>query len=905
MFNKSLIIICLVLLNSLSHAQGFLKTSGKAIVDEQEEPFILRGMGLGGWMLQEGYMIHTAEFANAQHQFRQKISDLIGPDRTEEFYNAWLANHVTKRDIDSLKAWGFNSVRLPMHYNLYTLPIEEEPIQGQITWLDKGFEMTDSLISWCASNNMYVVLDLHAAPGGQGYDQGISDYDTSKPSLWESELNQDKTVALWKRLAERYKDEKWVAGYDLLNETNWDIPGGLALKNLYKEITDSIRTVDQKHIIFIEGNWFANDFTGLTPPWDDNIVYSPHKYWSTNDQASIQWVLDIRNTHNVPLYLGESGENSNVWFQEAIALLEEHDIGWAWWPLKKIESISCPLSVTRTEEYDQLLDYWKGSAPKPNEDDAFATLMAVAEDLKIENCRIQYDVIDAMFRQINSKETIPYNTQNIPGVVYASDYDIGRIGEAYNDNEYATFHVSTGNYTAWNNGWSYRNDGVDIEPCNDLVNSNGYNVGWIESGDWMQYDVDVDVDAAYNIRIRYATEQSNSRILFKVGEATLTPTYTLPSTNSWQSWQDFVIPNIYLGTSDNKLRLYAEEGGVNISSFEFIQNGSGSTVPMSFVDATTVSEEAIQVFVNKGIVGDVSDISDFEVTLNGESVPVTNVSVRQDNQRIIDLSVNAQMIFTDIIRVSYSGTNIQASDNTSLVSYSNELVKNLLNPLLNIPGKIETEDYTTQFGVELESTTDLNGGLNIAFLDSGDYLEYDVIVEEGGEYDVFFRLASEQSSGSFRLTFIDRDGVAQESISHNVSGTGGWQNWQTSQEKINLTSGVYKLRLDITNGPFNFNWIDFLYVPGEEEEEEEGGCEVCIYPNPVSELLTLDVNFTSPHDLSVKIYDLYGRIVHAEDFGYSDDLKEAIDLAQLVTGQYVFELIIEDDTQYLFKFVKH
>ena len=88
--------------------------------------------------------------------------------------------------------------------------------------------------------------------------------------------------------------------------------------------------MDNNHIIFIEGNWFANDFTGLTPPWDDNMVYSPHKYLSFNDQAFIQWVLDNRNEYNVLLYLGESGENSNVWLRDAIKLLEDNDIGWAW-----------------------------------------------------------------------------------------------------------------------------------------------------------------------------------------------------------------------------------------------------------------------------------------------------------------------------------------------------------------------------------------------------------------------------------------------------------------------------------------------------------------------------------------------------------------------------------------------
>ncbi|MEY2925215.1 MAG: hypothetical protein RLZZ337_1765, partial [Bacteroidota bacterium] len=315
-----------------ANAQHLLTTKGKAIINQNQDTILLRGMGLGGWMVQEGYMLQTAGFASPQHQIKAAIQNLIGKANTDTFYEAWLSNHVRKNDIDSLKSWGFNSVRLPMHYNLFTLPIEDEPVAGENTWSTKGFELTDSLISWCAQNQMYVVLDLHAAPGGQGKDAAISDYDDTKPSLWESKANRDKTVALWHKLAARYANEQWIAGYDLLNEVNWDLPGGIALKNLYKEITDSIRTVDTNHILFIEGNWFANDFTGLTPPWDDKIVYSPHKYWSKNDVATMQWVIDIRNTYNVPLYLGESGENSNVWFRDAIRLLEDLDIGWAWWP---------------------------------------------------------------------------------------------------------------------------------------------------------------------------------------------------------------------------------------------------------------------------------------------------------------------------------------------------------------------------------------------------------------------------------------------------------------------------------------------------------------------------------------------------------------------------------------------
>ena len=308
-------------------AQG-LKAEGKKIIDQNGNEVLLRGMGLGGWMLMEGYMMQSSDVADTQHEFRQRLEDLMGVDNTNVFFDKWLENHVTKADIDSLSSWGFNSVRLPMHYNLFTLPIEEESVEGENTWLTKGFTIIDELLQWCEENEVYLILDLHAAPGGQGANAAISDYNPDLPSLWESELNKNKTIALWKKLAERYKDEEWIGGYDLLNEVNWEMENdNEELLNLYKDITTEIRAVDNNHIIFIEGNGFANDFNGLTPPWDDNMVYSFHKYWSENTTESIQWVLDIREENNVPLWMGEAGENSNVWFTDAIELLETNDIG--------------------------------------------------------------------------------------------------------------------------------------------------------------------------------------------------------------------------------------------------------------------------------------------------------------------------------------------------------------------------------------------------------------------------------------------------------------------------------------------------------------------------------------------------------------------------------------------------
>ena len=133
--------------------QSFLSTNGKAIVNTSGDTVILKAMNLGGWMLIEPYQIQAAGFASAQWEFEEKVEQLIGTAEKDNFLNNWYANHVRKVDIDSLASWGFNSIRLPMHYNLFTLSIQEEPVAGQNTWLSKGFEMTDSLVSWCKQNN--------------------------------------------------------------------------------------------------------------------------------------------------------------------------------------------------------------------------------------------------------------------------------------------------------------------------------------------------------------------------------------------------------------------------------------------------------------------------------------------------------------------------------------------------------------------------------------------------------------------------------------------------------------------------------------------------------------------------------------------------------------------------------
>ena len=909
LFFKLILMLSCVSING----QTLLHTNGKAIVNANGDTVILRTMNLGGWMLIEPYQLQAAGFASAQWEFEDKIEQLVGAAEKDIFLENWYANHVRKIDIDSLAAWGFNAIRLPMHYNLFTLSIQEEPVLGQNTWLNKGFEMTDSLVSWCKQNNMYVVLDLHAAPGGQGGNTGISDYNPAYPSLWEDINNQHKTMSLWKKIAEHYVNEPAIAGYDFLNETNWNL-GTNVLRNFYTQLTDSVRAADTNHIIFIEGNWYANDFSGLTPPWDNNMVYSPHKYWSKNFQADIQWALDIRDNWNVPIWFGESGENSNTWFRNAIRLFEDHELGWAWWPMKKLESISCPMSITKTVDFENLLNYWSSGNNPPSTNTAINTLFQLTEDLKLENCTYQNDVIDAMFRQVYSNETKPYDSvATIPGRIFAPDFDMGVVGEAYYDNVVSDFHVTTGTYTAWNEGWSYRNDGADISECNDVYFfHNGYQVGWFEEGEFLQYVVDIDSSGVYDINFRYSAHNSNSKIKFSINDTLFTPSTPLSNTNNWSFWSTATISNAILHAGRHKIRLHCDGGEINVNSFEFVRNGDITSIDANFIAAKTLDDTNIELLLSKPI--DFNNISAglinnpnqaFTVHIDStNNITIGGMQFDPNFPRIINLQLNSAIQgWSSVtgsatkVAISYSGNQINATDGTALAPFSHRPVTNELSCTYNcIPGKIEAENYFFESGISVEGCSDIDGGYNIGYLNTGDYVDYYINAKYSGSFQVSYRNASNGHNGSLEMQLIDSLGNATTLNQANFNSTGGWQTWQTTNtsEVFWLDKGVHHIRVVITLQEYNLNWFQFDVVASDNEILLDN--EIRVVPNPSSDFIKIKLpDFQKIDDM--EIFDVSGRLVFKSP-------NKFVNISSFKNGIYIIN-IRSDNKSFQTKFIKN
>lgn len=552
---------------SITEGKCYLKTKGQYIVDSNEQRVLLRGFGLGGWLVPEGYQLKIPGFGSPT-SIRNKITDLIGEENTEEFYRRYVNNYTTEGDIEKIASWGFNSIRLPFNYRLLTP--EDQP--G--VFLEEGFQLMDEVLEWCKKNELYLILDMHCAPGGQN-SANISDADGIEARLWTEPENQTRTIEIWKKIAERYAEEEWIGGYDLINEpVLLSGHSSSELRLLYMKITQAIREVDQNHIIFIEGNWYATDFTSLTPPFDANLVYSFHKYWNENTHSAIQSYINIRNAYKVPLWMGESGENSNTWFNDAIRLFEENEIGWNWWTHKKIETTTSPFSSPISANYQIILDYWNGLRNEPSLEFSKNAMFEMAENLKTENCEFRPGVVKALTQDEFSEQPTPYKEHQIPGIINCADYDFGRQDVGYNDADYQNTH-GLGSGDQWNRGGKYRNDGVDIELSNDSQGAM-YSIGWVDTGEWMKYTVTVQESGKYDIHFRVASPNSNGRLQLLLNEQALTSIVSMPNTGGWYDWQSFTIENVDVPAGDQSLKLFFHQSGFNINSIRFSKDSSST-----------------------------------------------------------------------------------------------------------------------------------------------------------------------------------------------------------------------------------------------------------------------------------------------------------------------------------------
>ncbi|GAA1996953.1 glycoside hydrolase family 5 protein [Microbacterium pumilum] len=365
---------------------GFVRAIGTTLVDD-EGPIPLRGVGLGNWLLAEGYMWLFGDEQSSPRLIEARIQTLVGPERAADFWRRFRDSFITEGDFALIAELGFDHVRLPIN--------ARGVMDDDGSFRDDGFELIERAVTWSERHGLRILLDLHGAPGGQT-GTNIDDAPHGKPELFMDPRNRALTVRLWRELATRYRDRESVMGYDLLNEPlpgEWQDIYADALVDLYRELTVAIREIDDRHLIMYEGSNWATNWGPLRERFDDNQALQFHRYWCPPDESSIAEYLEVRDLLNTPIYMGEGGENTPGWIYAATRLYERHGIGWNFWPWKKLDTSTSPLSAKAPDGWELIAN----PAAELTADDAWRILDLFLRAVDVDACEIRTEVMDALF----------------------------------------------------------------------------------------------------------------------------------------------------------------------------------------------------------------------------------------------------------------------------------------------------------------------------------------------------------------------------------------------------------------------------------------------------------------------------------------------------------------------------
>ncbi|MGQ0828852.1 MAG: cellulase family glycosylhydrolase [Bacteroidota bacterium] len=336
----SFIFLSLFGLNLIGFSQNkFIHRVGKTIVDSTGQPIQLRGIHLGGWLDWEGWIYgggfgSDLKYNGSETYMMTALSRLVGSSGADQFMQQMHEQFITSEDIAAISQSCYNVVRIPINHRL----LEDD--SAPYVYKQSGWKILDSLISWCEKYHVYVIPDLHATPGGQN-NYFFSDPDKDS-SFWIGKNNQLRTIKLWGAIADRYKNKTIIAGFDLLNESDtpwfheWKVP------YISEKIIQEIRTVDANHLMIVEGDDLATNFSAFSGLLDANMAFSMHVYTfigNADPKAVVASYNSLIDQYNVPLWNGEWGEHNYATLDATRKALEDPAnqlSGWAFCTWKKV-----------------------------------------------------------------------------------------------------------------------------------------------------------------------------------------------------------------------------------------------------------------------------------------------------------------------------------------------------------------------------------------------------------------------------------------------------------------------------------------------------------------------------------------------------------------------------------------
>ena len=288
-----------------------LQLKNGKITNKKNQPVFLKGVNTGNWLMLEMWMLNYAgKGIEDQHEFIETLEHRFGKEKAEKLMDIYRSHWMKESDFDIIKSFGMNTIRLPFDYKLL-MDSDTKPFKLK----SDAWEWLDLTIKIAKEKGLYVILDMHGAPGRQsGMDHsGRVGYN----KLWSNKGFQDQTAWLWKQISNRYKNESTVAAYDLLNE-----PWGSSEKNLKKIVLKcykEIRKNNDDHLVIFPGHTSGIDFyQNIKSVELNNVIYTMHFYpgffgWGSATpfihaefllEGLPNWVAKMEE-FNSPLLIGE------------------------------------------------------------------------------------------------------------------------------------------------------------------------------------------------------------------------------------------------------------------------------------------------------------------------------------------------------------------------------------------------------------------------------------------------------------------------------------------------------------------------------------------------------------------------------------------------------------------------
>lgn len=666
---------------------GFIKADGKQLKNDNGDTVYLRGVNAGGYMLQEIWLCATyggtddnsSGNIRCQKNILDTLNSRFGSEKAKNLINAYEDNYWTTGDFENCAKLGINCIRLPIWYrNL---------VDENGNWYDNAFDKIDWFVETAGRYGIYVIIDMHGTYGSQNgsHNSGIYGGSTNQQKKDNSNLffgtdastNQAKYLDMWLKIAQHYKDNPVVAGYDLLNEpmadymNATDVTGTKAerlstLWNVYDKAYKKIRTVDSNHVIIMEAVWDADTLPNPSDKGWTNVMYEYHQYlysdYSDKDKqvAAMQSKIDniTDANYDVPSYIGEFNmmSNSDSW-SEGVKLLNNNNLSWTVWNYKCTKQygnwglFNTPgdgsnadtakyWADVETDSYETILSKWsnQGSVDRnTNVTDRVKSYFPGTVDNLAESKIKSVSLVDAdgMLNQIDvnwyPKADMGADTQYN---IYIDDSTTSVATISQSDIKSDSTVINATDYTNQN--------GV----IKDLDSSgNPVNIGGTHNGDWTEYkDISVS-NPITSVTFNYSCDKNAKGTIYvydksmdsvPIGSIKITP----PTANA--TWNNYVTKTIdlYEPLTEGKHTIYLKfvndiSGNVvNLKNFTLISSYGNVKLENVAAGKHTVTVQAtLNEQVSKGTTSNEVEVVSGNTMLKSDNITVEGFQIKTNGNR--------------------------------------------------------------------------------------------------------------------------------------------------------------------------------------------------------------------------------------------------------------------------------